>query len=93
MTIADQLTLLGNTKTAIRDAIEAKGVAVGAIPFANYPGKIAQISSGGGGGSSQWQRPSDWLTVAPRAGAWIETPSRQHQMQCDPGRAPCGRVD
>ena len=63
MTIADQLTLLGNTKTAIRDAIEAKGVAVGAIPFANYPGKIAQISSGGGGGSSQWQRPSDWLTL------------------------------
>ncbi len=53
MTVADQLTLLSNTKNAIAAAIEAKGVPVGAVPFSQYPGKIADITGGGGGGELQ----------------------------------------
>ena len=47
-TIAEQLTSLANTKTAIKDAIVAKGVAIADIdPFSAYPAKIGQISGGG----------------------------------------------
>lgn len=46
-TIAEQLTSLANTKTAIKDAIVAKGVAVADTdPFSAYPAKIGQISGG-----------------------------------------------
>ena len=62
MTIADQLTLLSSTKTAIKQAIEDKGVTVGAVPFADYPTKIAAIS-GGGSTPAQWVRPADWLPL------------------------------
>lgn len=49
-TIAEQLTSLANTKTAIKDAIVAKGVAVADTdPFSAYAGKIGEISGGGGG--------------------------------------------
>ena len=49
-TIAEQLTSLANTKTAIKDAIVAKGVQVADTdPFSAYPDKIGQIESGGGG--------------------------------------------
>jgi len=61
MTIASELTLLNNTKTAIADAIEDKGVTVGTIPFSQYPDKIAEIS--GGGEAGEWVRPSDWLPL------------------------------
>lgn len=48
-TIAEQLTSLANTKTAIKDAIVAKGVAVADTdPFSAYPTKIGQIQTGGG---------------------------------------------
>ena len=48
-TIAEQLTSLANTKTAIKDAIVAKGVQVADTdPFSAYPDKIGQISGGGG---------------------------------------------
>ena len=48
-TIAEQLTSLANTKTAIKDAIVAKGVAVADTdPFSAYPAKIGQIQAGGG---------------------------------------------
>lgn len=48
-TVAEQLTSLANTKTAIKDAIVAKGVAVADdTPFSGYAGKIGQISGGGG---------------------------------------------
>lgn len=48
-TIAEQLTSLANTKTAIKEAIINKGVAVADTdPFSAYPDKIGQISSGGG---------------------------------------------
>ena len=47
-TIAEQLTSLANTKTAIKDAIVAKGVAVADTdPFSAYPAKIGEISGGG----------------------------------------------
>ena len=47
-TIAEQLTSLANTKTAIKDAIVAKGVSVADTDtFASYPAKIAEISGGG----------------------------------------------
>lgn len=49
-TIAEQLTSLANTKTAIKDAIVAKGVTVADTdPFSAYAGKIGQIQAGGGG--------------------------------------------
>lgn len=47
--INNELTTLENTKGAIKAAIEAKGVAVGAVPFAEYAAKIAELVSGGGG--------------------------------------------
>lgn len=51
-TIAEQLTSLANTKTAIKDAIVAKGVSIADTdPFSAYPAKIGQIESGGGGGA------------------------------------------
>ena len=47
-TIAEQLTSLANTKTAIKDAIVAKGVQVADdTPFRNYADKIGEISGGG----------------------------------------------
>ena len=67
MTIADSLTLLASTKTAIAAAIENKGVTVGAIPFSQYPSKIAEISGGGGTPPAPqpdpWVRPADWLAL------------------------------
>ena len=48
MTLATDLTLLAATKTAIKAAIENKGVTVGAIPFSQYPAKIDSISSNDG---------------------------------------------
>lgn len=47
-TIAEQLTSLANTKTAIKDAIVAKGVTVADTdPFSAYASKIGEISGGG----------------------------------------------
>jgi len=52
-TIAEQLTSLANTKTAIKDAIVAKGVAVSdSDTFRSYADKIGQIESGGGSASA-----------------------------------------
>lgn len=48
-TIAEQLTSLANTKTAIKQAIVDKGVAVSDdTPFSGYAAKIGEISGGGG---------------------------------------------
>jgi surface protein len=64
MTIADKLTLLASTKTAIAAAIEDKGVTVGSIPFSQYPEKIAEITGGGPAPEpGAWVRPSDWLAL------------------------------
>lgn len=49
-TIAEQLTSLANTKTAIKNAIIDKGVQVADTDtFASYATKIGEIQSGGGG--------------------------------------------
>jgi len=48
MAISDQLTLLNNTKTAIRTAINSKGGSVGASDtFASYATAIVNLPSGG----------------------------------------------
>jgi len=62
LSIATSLTLLNNTKTAIKAAIVAKGVAVADTDaFATYPSKIGNIVSGGS--SADYVRPLDWLTL------------------------------
>ena len=49
-TISDKLTYLEGTKSAIKDAIRAKGVAISDTDtFRSYASKIGQISGGGGG--------------------------------------------
>lgn len=49
-TISDKLEYLEGTKSAIKDAIVAKGVAVeDTATFRSYAEKIGQISGGGGG--------------------------------------------
>lgn len=53
MTIASDLTLINTTKGNIKTAIEAKGVTVGTVPFADYPSKIAAIT-GGGAAVTEW---------------------------------------
>ena len=65
MTISDKLISINNTKSAIKSAIEAKGVTVGSVPFADYPSKITAISGGGGGTDiiEPWTRPADWLAM------------------------------
>lgn len=56
MSIATELTTLANTKSSIKTAIEAKGVTVGAVPFADYPSKISEISGGG----TSFSIPDQW---------------------------------
>ena len=46
--ISDKLVYLNDTKTAIKNAIEAKGVTVGEATFREYATKIGDISTGGG---------------------------------------------
>ena len=70
MTIADSLTLLNSTKTAIREAIEDKGVTVGSIPFADYPDKIAEISGGGGSAPLEWSQEYYDAVFAAGPGSW-----------------------
>lgn len=61
MTISDQLLSINSTKSAIKSAIEGKGVTVGSVPFADYPTKINQLS--GSEPVPEWVRPSDWLAM------------------------------
>ena len=62
-TIAEQLTSLSETKTAIKDAIVAKGVQVADdTPFRNYADKIGEIS-GGGEPSGEWQPNPNWWDI------------------------------
>jgi hypothetical protein len=70
MSIAQKLIAINDAKTAIAVAIEAKGVQVGAAPFADYADKIAAIAGTGGGGDDNldYVRPADWLTL-PAVGA------------------------
>lgn len=73
MTIADSLTLLNNTKTAIAAAIEAKGIPIGSIPFADYPGKIVLIEGGSApveGGPQEWSAEYYDTVYSNSAGSW-----------------------
>lgn len=47
MSIANKLQQIANCKTAIKNAIETKGVAVGSVPLSSYPQKILEIETGG----------------------------------------------
>lgn len=63
-TTAEKLTYLQGTKTAIKDAIIAKGVAVpNGSTFREYAGKIEQIPTGTIAGADEYVRPSDWLPL------------------------------
>lgn len=46
-TIAENLQTIIDSKAAIKAAIEAKGVAVGDAPLAQYASKIGEIQTGG----------------------------------------------
>lgn len=49
MSIAEKLIQLNTVKRNIKSAIEQKGVTVGSAPFTQYPAKILEIETGGGG--------------------------------------------
>lgn len=70
MTIASELTTLNTTKTNIRAAIEAKGVTVGAVPFADYPSKIAEITGGTAVDTppAAWVRNPSWPQISAAVG-------------------------
>lgn len=54
MSIISKINYLNGTKTAIKNAIKAKGVAVSdSDTFRSYASKIGQIQGGGSGGSSK----------------------------------------
>ena len=72
MTIATQLTALNDIKTAIKAAIEGKGVTVGSSAYNTYAAKISAITTSTGlTRPSQpanytelpWTRPADWLSL------------------------------
>ena len=58
-TTAEKLTYLNETKTAIKNAIIAKGVSVtDNDSFRSYANKIASIEGGGGGGETSTVSPT-----------------------------------
>jgi hypothetical protein len=65
-TVSDKLTYLQGTKSAIKDAIVAKGVSVeNGTPFRDYATKIGEISGGGTPTpvADEWVRPTEWLPL------------------------------
>ncbi len=61
-TTADKLLYLQGTKSAIKDAIVAKGVTVPiGTTFRDYATKIGEITSGGSSGN--YSRPTEWLAL------------------------------
>ena len=52
MAIANKLQDILDCKTAIKNAIETKGVTVGSVPLSSYAQKILEIETGGGGGDT-----------------------------------------
>lgn len=57
MSIAEKLTQLNTVKQNIKSAIEQKGVTVGSAPFTQYPAKILEIETGGGGDTIVYNYP------------------------------------
>ena len=65
-TVSDKLIYLQGTKSAIKDAIVAKGVSVETgTPFRDYATKIGSITTGTTGSeiADTWVRPSQWLAL------------------------------
>lgn len=65
-TTADKLLYLQDTKSAIKDAIVAKGVTVPTgTAFRDYANKIGSITSGGGSNPTAdvYVRPTEWLDL------------------------------
>ena len=64
-TIAEKLSRLSQTKTEIKAAIVAKGVAVAdADAFSTYPNKIAAIQTGGAPEEpAVWKPCADWIDI------------------------------
>ena len=59
-TTADKLLYLQDTKSAIKEAIVAKGVDIpSGTTFRDYADKIGDITTG----SSNWVRPAEWLAL------------------------------
>jgi len=54
-----KLDYIAGTKTAIKNAIELKGVTVGAATFREYADKIGEISRGG-----TWQPQPEWIDIS-----------------------------
>ena len=66
MSTADKLLYLQYTKSAIKDAIIAKGVSVPVgTPFRDYATKIGSITTGSTGSETadEWVRPTEWLAL------------------------------
>lgn len=59
MSIETELALLNQTKQDIKASIEAQGVAVGAVPFADYTQKIATIEQ-----PEPWIRNPAWPNIS-----------------------------
>jgi hypothetical protein len=57
--ISDKLVYLNDTKTAIKNAIEAKGVTVGEATFREYATKVSEISAES---LPSWRDP-DWVDI------------------------------
>lgn len=70
MSTSTKLLYLQDTKSAIKDAIVAKGVAVPiGTTFRDYATKISEITTGGGGSeiADAWVRPAEWLDLPDNA--------------------------
>ena len=64
MSTASKLLYLQDTKSAIKDAIIAKGVSVPTgTNFRDYAGKISSITTGGSPTADPYVRPSAWLDL------------------------------
>ena len=62
MSIANEIQRLQQAKSAIKQAIEGKGVAVPASArLSDFDGYIEAINAGGGGG---WQPHPDWIDIS-----------------------------
>ena len=66
MSTADKLLYLQGTKSAIKDAIVAKGIDIpNGTPFREYATKIGDITAGTTGSeiADTWVRPAEWLAL------------------------------
>lgn len=80
-TIAEQLTSLAETKTAIKDAIVAKGVAVADTDtFRSYATKIGEISGGGGAPATKFGVSIDSLLGGVGENGYLTQPTTEGHL-------------